>query len=85
VRHRSQPEDAFARRNPALLVFPKYIAAGKKVTPAEEFPRWEEGVQAMYDQMARIDITPTWATVHDFETRIPKEVEDLARSKFGEH
>ena len=65
-------------------VFPEYVAAGKKVTPAEEFPRWEAGVRALYDQMARIDITPTWATIHDFETRIPKAVEDLAREKFGE-
>jgi Pyridoxamine 5'-phosphate oxidase len=65
-------------------VFPEYLAAGRKVTPAEEFPRWESGVRALYDQMARIDITPTWATVHDFETRIPRAVEELARAKFGD-
>ena len=65
-------------------VFPEYVAAGRKVTPAEEFPEWEAGVHALYDQMARIDVTPTWATVHDFETRLPKAVADLARSKFGE-
>ena len=65
-------------------VFPEYVAGARRVTPAEEFPRWEAGVHALYDQMARIDVTPTWATVHDFETRIPKAVEDLARSKFGE-
>jgi len=40
-------------------------------------------VRALYDQMARIDITPTWVKIHDFETRIPKAVEDLARAKFG--
>lgn len=64
-------------------VFPEYVAAARKVTPVEEFPRWEAGVQALYDQMARIDITPTWATVHDFETRIPQAVAELARAKFG--
>ena len=64
-------------------VFPEYVAAARKVTPAEEFPRWEAGVQALYDRMARIDITPTWATVHDFETRIPQAVAELARAKFG--
>ena len=64
-------------------VFPDYVAAARKVTPAEEFPRWEAGVHALYDQMARIDVTPTWARVHDFETRLPKAVEDLARTKFG--
>ena len=64
-------------------VFPEYVAASRKVTPAEEFPRWEEGVRALYDQMARIDVTPTWVRIHDFETRLPKAVEDLARAKFG--
>jgi hypothetical protein len=64
-------------------VFPEYIAGAKKLTPAEEFPNWEAGVHALYDQMARIDITPTWVKIHDFETRIPQAVHDLARAKFG--
>lgn len=64
-------------------VFPEYVAGAKKLTPAEEFPRWEAGVHALYDQMARIDVTPTWAKIHDFETRVPQAVEDLARAKFG--
>jgi Pyridoxamine 5'-phosphate oxidase len=64
-------------------VFPEYVAGARKVTPAEEFPRWEEGVHALYDQMARIDVTPTWVKIHDFETRLPQAVEDLAKAKFG--
>lgn len=64
-------------------VFSEYVEGARKVTPTQEFPQWEAGVKALYDQMARIDVTPTWATVHDFETRIPQAVEDLARSKFG--
>ncbi len=64
-------------------VFPEYVAGARKVTPAEEFPRWEAGVHVLYDQMARIDVTPTWVKIHDFETRIPQAVEDLARTKFG--
>lgn len=35
-------------------VFPEYVAGARKVTPAEEFPNWEAGVHALYDQMARI-------------------------------
>jgi hypothetical protein len=62
-------------------VFPEYIEAGRKGTPAEVFPDWEAGVRALYDQMVRIDVTPTWATVHDFETRIPRAVEELVRAK----
>jgi hypothetical protein len=65
-------------------VFPEYVAGAKKLTPVEEFPQWEAGVHALYDQMTRIDITPTWVRVQDFETRIPKAVEDLARRRFGE-
>jgi hypothetical protein len=47
------------------------------------WPKWEAGVRALYDQMARIDITPTWVKIHDFDSRIPQAVEDLARAKFG--
>lgn len=64
-------------------VFDEYVEGARKVTPADEFAHWEEGVRALYDQMARIDITPTWATIHDFETRIPQAVKDLAEAKFG--
>ena len=64
-------------------VFPEYIAGAKKVTPAAEFPDWEAGVHALYDQMARIDISPEWAKIHDFDTRMPRAVEDLAKTKFG--
>jgi len=64
-------------------VFPEYVEASRKLTPAEQFPEWEAGVRALYDEMVRIDITPTWAKVHDFETRIPQAVEDLARRRFG--
>ncbi len=64
-------------------VFPEYVEASRKLTPVEALPAWQEGVRALYDQMARIDITPTWAKVHDFETRIPQAVEELVRTKFG--
>ena len=65
-------------------VFPEYVAASKKVIPSEAFPEWEAGVNELYDQMARIDITPTWVKIHDFETRLPQAVEDLAKAKSGD-
>ncbi|MGY1727231.1 pyridoxamine 5'-phosphate oxidase family protein [Geodermatophilus sp. SYSU D01062] len=64
-------------------VFPEYVEGARRVTPAELFPQWEQGVHALYDRMARIDVTPTWARVHDFENRIPQAVEDLVRQKTG--
>jgi hypothetical protein len=65
-------------------VFPEYVAGARKLTPAAEFARWEAGVRALYDTMTRIDVSPTWVKIHDFESRIPLAVEDLARTKFGE-
>lgn len=63
--------------------FPEYVAGSKKGIPAEDFASWESRVHALYDRMARIDITPTWVKVHDFETRMPKAVDDLVKAKFG--
>ncbi len=64
-------------------VFPEYVAAARKLTPLKDFAEWEAGVRSLYDQMARIDVTPSWARIHDFETRIPQAVAELARAKFG--
>jgi len=41
--------------------------------------KWESEVRRLYTQMARIEITPTWAKILDFETRIPSAVEELTR------
>jgi len=34
--------------------------------------------------MARIEITPTWAKILDFGTRIPSAVDELARQRQAE-
>jgi hypothetical protein len=54
-----------------------YIAASRKVVPPEHFEGWEQGVRALYQQMVLITIEPDWAKLLDFETTIPKAVEDL--------
>ena len=64
-------------------VFDEYVAGARKLTPAEEFGDWEAGVRSLYDQMTRIDITVSWAKIHDFKTRLPQAVEDVVRAKFG--
>jgi nitroimidazol reductase NimA-like FMN-containing flavoprotein (pyridoxamine 5'-phosphate oxidase superfamily) len=61
----------------------EYIEASRKVTPPEEFESWEAGVRALYDEMVRIMIEPHWAKLLDFETTIPKAVEDLVHAKMG--
>jgi hypothetical protein len=64
-------------------VFPEYVEGARRLTPAEELPAWLQGVHALYDRMARIDIEPTHVTIHDFERRIPQAVRRLAEERFG--
>jgi hypothetical protein len=58
-----------------------YIEASRKLVPAEQFDDWEAGVRGLYQQVVRITIDPDWAKLLDFETTIPKAVEDLVRAQ----
>ncbi|TCC31289.1 pyridoxamine 5'-phosphate oxidase family protein [Kribbella sindirgiensis] len=58
-----------------------YLIAGHKVMTDEQYPGWAEGVKALYDEMVVITVTLTWAKLLDFETTIPKAVEDLIKEK----
>jgi hypothetical protein len=58
-----------------------YLLAGHKVMTDEQYSGWEAGVKGLYDEMAVITVTPTWAKLLDFETTIPKSVEDLIKEK----
>jgi len=58
-----------------------YLVAGRKVMTEEQYPEWLAGVQGFYDEMIVITITPTWAKLLDFETTLPKSVEDLIKEK----
>ena len=58
-----------------------YLTAGRKVMNNDQYPEWVAGVQGLYDEMVVITITPTWAKLLDFETTIPKAVEDLIKEK----
>jgi hypothetical protein len=57
-----------------------YLQASAKLVPADQYDEWKAGVEALYRQMYRIVITPDWVKLLDFETTIPKAVEDLIRS-----
>ena len=58
-----------------------YLTAGRKEMTDDQYPEWVAGVQGLYDEMVVITITPTWAKLLDFETTIPKAVEDLIKEK----
>lgn len=60
-----------------------YLIAGHKVMTDEQYPAWEAGVKGLYSEMVVLTITPTWAKLLDFETTIPKAVEDLIQEKTG--
>jgi len=60
-----------------------YVRASTRRLPADQWQAWEDGVRALFDRMAVITITLTWAKLLDFETTIPKAVEDLVRARAG--
>jgi hypothetical protein len=61
-------------------VSPDYVEASRKLVPAEQFAGWEASVRALYRTTAMITITPDWAKLLDFETTLPKAVEDLVKA-----
>jgi hypothetical protein len=62
-------------------VVPEYLAANRRMLPPGAHAAFEQQVTALYDRMARIEITPTWATVLDFQTRAPRTVMKIAAAK----
>jgi hypothetical protein len=60
----------------------EFLEIGRR-TAGAGFAQWEAGVRRLYREMARIEITPTWAKILDFETRIPSAVEELVRAAGG--
>jgi hypothetical protein len=58
----------------------EYVEASRKLVGAEQMPEWEAGVRALYEQMVVITITPDWAKLLDFETTLPKAVEELVKA-----
>lgn len=61
----------------------EYLLASRPYVGEEAYPAFEEEVTGFYDRMAKITITPTWARVLDFETRIPETVQRIMDEKSG--
>jgi hypothetical protein len=60
-----------------------YVRASTRRLPEDQWQSWEEGVRALFDQMAVITITPTWARLIDFESTLPEAVESLIGAHGG--
>ena len=57
----------------------EYLAAARKTMDAEAAAEFEQNVRGMYDQMARIAITPDWVRYYDFGAgRMPQFLQELA-------
>jgi len=61
----------------------EFVEASRRFVGEEGMPEWEAGVRALYKQMAIIRVTPTWAKILDFETRLPDPVEELIKGNAG--
>ena len=61
----------------------EFVEASRRFVGEEGMPAWEAGVRALYKQMAIIRVTPTWAKILDFETRLPSPVEELIAANAG--
>ena len=57
-----------------------YVEAARKVVPDDQMAGWEAGVRQLYRQMVTITVTPDWAKLIDFETTLPRAVEDLVKA-----
>ena len=61
-------------------VVPEYLAAARATMEADEASEFERNVRRMYDQMARIAITPSWVRFYDFGAgRMPYFLQELAQ------
>lgn len=60
-------------------VVPEYLAAARQTMDAEAADEFERNCRAMYDQQARIAITPQWVRYYDFGAgRMPRFLQALA-------
>ena len=58
---------------------PEYLAAARKSMDADAAAEFEASCRAMYDQMARIAIAPTWVRFYDYGAgRMPTFLKELA-------
>jgi Pyridoxamine 5'-phosphate oxidase len=65
-------------------VAPEFLEGSRRYVPPEQWEEFEKGVRGLYKQQGRITITPEWAKLIDFETRIPRAQEELVAQQAGQ-
>ena len=54
---------------------PEYAQAVRRYLGDEQGQAWIEQVKKLFPRMARISVTPEWASIIDFQTRFPSAIE----------
>ena len=82
------PQVLFIRGDAAVEIVEgvaeEFLEASRRRMPEDAFVHWEDDMRGLYDQMAVITITPTWAKLIDFETTLPSAIEELIEAKGAE-
>jgi Pyridoxamine 5'-phosphate oxidase len=80
-RNTQPPHVLLARGNASVDIVDgipsEYLEASRKYIPPEQWDAFKARVRTLYKQMARITVTPNWAKLLDFETRLPIALEQL--------
>ena len=63
---------------------PDYLESSHCGMAPETWADFDAQVQALYDAMTRVTITPTWARLNDFQRTAPRAVERLIAAKSGQ-
>jgi hypothetical protein len=58
-----------------------YLEASHRTLPVEHQDTFDAQVRSLYDSMARIVVTPTWARLNDFQRTAPRAVERIVAAK----
>jgi hypothetical protein len=61
----------------------EYLEASFRTMPEDQHAGFEQQVRALYDSMVRIEVTPTWVRLNDFQRTAPRAVERLVEAKQG--
>lgn len=59
----------------------EFIEAARRFVGDDRMPEWEAQARGLYEQMVLIHVTPTWAKIIDFDTRLPSYVAELLESR----
>ena len=61
----------------------EYLEASFRTMPGDQHAGFEQQVRALYDSMVRIEVSPTWVRLNDFQRTAPRAVERLVQAKQG--